>query len=319
MTTIPRFMKMGVPPNSGTKATAMRSIGRNTLSASGLPMLPQAEAWPYTTDTNGQTYPGGIVAIRVNHAWDGNYGFSNSVIAVPSALPAGYTASSLRDHLHRSISGVSNPWVPNLPFDYGVRPGPRYGLPVTPTSLNMIKTTGALTPYEWMPENSDNNANVQTFNEQSLSTRTIGVGNVRCPTAGFRYINFHFQGDLLIGTDIRFTFYINSDNSETFPPDTMLFRQVWTPAPGQMGTGYLFNDGITYKWYSPTLGTRWMFIYTVEYFSGGIWNFMTTAGGEASLMQLECGPRLDIPWPYAVTGPSVTAPGGIVTGAVPGY
>ncbi len=102
----------------------------------------------------------------------------------------------------------------------------------------------------------------------------------------------------------------NADNSNTQPGDTVVDQ--WTTVGNvAWDTGYLGP-------YSSTLGTKCFFGLRVEVKTSGAYSYTTRSVG------IRAAPRCDIPFPWTTcgldaSGNPLISPGGIVTGAVPGY
>ncbi len=347
MTTPPRYERM-LATGFTTHHTAQRAMGRNddladySESNSDQTIQMTAEAWPHANDDNGVAYPAGLVAVRLKYNPFQSDALNNGegyIVAVPDTLPAGHTASFLREHHHRKIRGFVNLGSPNVPGNTTMRPGYRYDPATKFTGSNvtddtqMIRTDGALTPYIWMPENTGSYAYHTTGASPTL---TLGwmqdFFGSEYPSAGFRYIRVKYiYGPYSPGTvtNLRFRVWRNNDCStaNNSPADVMIF-ELATATSTVVGpvlyidSGFVMHDGGANNFYSPTPGTRCNFLNTWEQSTdgGATWTYINTADTRVLLVETWFGPRLDIPFPYMVTGDAgVVAPGGILAGTVPGY
>ncbi len=298
MTIAPRYMKTS---DDFLTSSMQAQMYRNDDAFSSASIFLHADPWPWSVDTNGESYPGDIVGVRYFDSPTAGDANNETMIAVPSELPSGYTQSWLRDHLH-SKSFESIPIGMNtFPTDYGIS-DLRIGDPTSPVTVYKIKPpSGGITPYIWMPENRSN-----------IAQYAVVVGSL-FPGAGYRYIGF----DFLVSGGSAWTWRARFKRGSTVLYE---FIDTTAPPPGpavRVSSPIMYHDGGANDFYAPTLGTReTTFNVTFEIDTGGGY-----ADGNAAAQDFHfiSGPRLDIPLPFVVTGTTVHAPGGIVTGSVPGY
>ncbi len=336
MTTPPRYTRL---VTQGSIKTIKRFMGRNddlADTSGSFTVIPTAEPWPHSVDSNGVAYPAGLVAVRFQYNPVFSPAVNNSegyIVAVPDILPAGYTPSALREQFHLQTRNFHTLATPNVPA-FALRPGYRYE-PITkyigPASVtdgtNMVRTDGALTPYYWMPENTGNFSEYANGLTPSLVAGWLQDSfGAQYPTAGFRYLRFRFYLGYRDNTQInpvasvRVRVRRNADSSTTGIGSIVIY-ELLLPATdhllglNQYDTGYIFSGG-TYDFYAPTPGTRCNFYFEMKL----IRDDSAEETPVVPYLEIWSGPRLDLPFPWTVTGDAgIVAPGGILAGTVPGY
>ncbi len=318
MTDVPQFLGLAATGTSsvarGSRFCRAGGMGRfplaNIFSAA---MVPTTVTWPFASDANGQSYPSGTVGWLCRYTSqtaDPTTSNNNRLVPVPDTLPSGYTVRTIRDHnlgvgTHSGLGGSAF-WSPSAAQSAGG--GFAHN---SPTSGNRyVRSEAALTNYLWLPE-----AVAQECFAWPISSGGNTISGA-LPTqwfplsAGFRYMRLDMLGAGAPTETYRITLVKNADNSNTQPGDTVVDQ--WTTVGNvAWDTGYLGP-------YNSTLGTKCFFGLRVEVKTTGAYSYTTRSVG------IRAGPRCDIPFPWTTcgldaSGNPLISPGGIVTGAVPGY
>jgi hypothetical protein len=341
MTTAPRFQ--AIAPSTSTASRGYQfsdgyRFARGNLAAqSAVYIVPQVEEWPYSVDLNGQSFPAGLVGVWFKYTHlDPTPTTTNEklLIAVPSVLPAGFTHRWLRDHnVGRQTLGGVAPAYNSCAFDLSPNPSDP-PLTLTPSGGGsapsdwMIRTAEAMTPYTWLPENCGDycytgdftgggTPNIQLGNPFSFGgLYPVQYFNGLC--AGMRYFRLMYEDGVGTTDNLRIRLVCDSTGGISQPADTTLDEWIWsgTGAPVTHDTGWVgpYN--------APADGTKVYFGTTVDVQWGGVGAWLSSSLGSAAICGM--GPRLDLPFPWTACGMDsggahIIAPGGVLTGTVPGY
>jgi hypothetical protein len=308
-----------------------RQMGRGcTISESASGTIGVVAPWPHSVDTNGQTYPSGLLGV----SWDQSAlftaaGFNATCIAVPDTLPGGFIPRTVRDIANGYGQDSSRGQF--APFSLGSFTGAYCsGWNSDGTSPNQaprIRNSTNMESYAIFPENLADNA----FNYNS----TVADGPVP-KLSGLRYIRTKLTGSLdpVYYDKLRVQVVRYSTAGAMTPdPTTGLFSvdaTLWSSGdilPGaslNYDTGYLFD--VTDLDFKAPAGTRCFFqsfftLHTAATNPADPPNqWENPPGGFISAVQHWWGPRLDIPFPFTVFGEGANvAPGGVVSGLLTGY
>ncbi len=351
MTDIPRYTRMpeflDLTIAEDRKMLSSKRMWRSFVSSDSNNIYPVCDGdWQLTNDYNGAPYPSGLKQARLRHKWDrqdisdmSSLYVDDYIVAVPTDLPAGYTATALKyeTQMLAKFTGVgANDRTPAAP-SLIAPPGHHYGTGAGPIGA-FIRTPAALEVYPWMPENVGNACwpwrdymgNEVAGNYSGWPGPGIAQGNMATQgwTAGMRYIKFTFD-TTAIGVALRVQVRRDATPIEA---DRLVAGTVVCYNSGSIGAG-VYDSGFIYHgdpgvdMYSPTLGTRWNFEVAVERDDGmGGWVPVTTSWLDVHAADMShidwhfyAGPRLDIPLPWNVSTDSYMVPGGIVAGAITGY
>ncbi len=339
MTDVPQYLS-----NVGSVATNARGFLYSRLyrfnrgaaaghATSGI--VPQAVAWPHTADLNGDSFPAGLVGVRmayVHQQLDPVAYNDARLIAVPAVLPAAYTPRWNRDH-NQGTRGLST--AGSISTDFGLStnafmPGARstpgqWLLRADDGLYDVPRYNSGGVTSTWAPYNAGQNCLVcnnpsgvsdLTWSGTTGETLVSGYAGVpgfdgtwfTSPCAGVRYLRFacHFNS----AGELRIRFICNANGSKTFPADTVLAEWVFSVA----GPGVYYSS--TVGPFNATLGSPKFYGFSAEdrLLPADPWRGVTAG------IRIQAGPRLDIPLPFTATGEgSLIAPGGVVPGSLPGY
>jgi hypothetical protein len=311
-------------------ASWCRRHGRgDTLFESQLGTIGNVEPWPYTVDSNGQSYPSGLLGVSFSTVADPAL-YASTLIAVPDTLPAGYLSRSARD-IARGI-GQDSTVGQFAPFSLTSYIGAFCtGWLSTGTGANQaprIRGTAGLTSYPFFPENQGSNAFTYLDNfADGPNAFLSGLRYFRTTVVGFN--SGFFDPVLYDYGEFQVVRWSNpaavmQPNTATglFPVDATLWTSPHITA--DYDSGYLYD--VTDLDLKAPAGTRCFFamFFTLHTAATNpadppnIWRFPTASHLGAA--RHYWGPRLDIPLPFTVCGEgNVIAPGGVVSGILPGY
>ncbi len=319
MTTTPRFLGMG-STGQASAARASRYCRAGAMARFPLAnvfstaMVPAIVEWPFASDANGQAYPAGTVGWYCKYTSqtaDPTTTNNNNLMAVPDTLPAGYTLRKLRDHNLGLGATVGRKGSAAYTHGTAQSSGGGFSHNSASPSVWFIRSEQVLTSYLWLPECAAQQCFAFPISSGG-STISGALPTQWFPiSAGFRYLRLDMLGTGAPTETYRISLVKNADNSNTQPGDTVV--DSWT-TPGNVAwdTGYLGP-------YESTLGTKCFFGLRVEVKIGaGAYGYTTRSVG------IRAAPRCDIPFPWTTcgldaSGNPLISPGGIVTGAVPGY
>lgn len=277
-------------------------------------IVPVCTPWPFSSDANGVAYPAGTVGVRYRYSpFDPTPDATNNalLVAVPSALPAGYTFRPSRDHLS---TPTVHPWNDNCQqwgfdsslFTPGTIGSNRVDFSGKPTWF--LRTTSGLSPYNWFPENLGQSAYgpitaPSTIGNLNAASGTP-VGWFSEPIGGIRYLQLQYDRSVVGGPSdtLLFELVVNADGSQTQPGDTV----VWS-ATVNGGTGTYDSGLVMLNWNAPSHSKVWM--------GWRLYWSVVTRYVFSTQVHLMMGARLDIPFPWTCygldgSGNHIVAPGG---------
>jgi hypothetical protein len=324
---------------SANAASIARHQGRGYIAAeSKLSTIGNVVPWPHTTDSNGVAFPAGLLGV----SWSDFYStsetlFNTGLIAVPDTLPSGYVARNIREHQRGVGQSMQRGQFAPFTFDASGARDVGVGWVLSGTASPQaprIRGSSALHPYHWFPENLATAAATYTDSTGSGSTTKLtgiryarvtmpslpfspSTGTDRFPKARWR-IGRMTDGDYpAFPGDYDANGLVQLD-------DTWFLSPELTAADMPYDSGVLVHDGATYDFHCPD-GDRGYVWFAVEYYeppvgaTPGYWTSIYSST-YVGYFRARYGPRLDIPFPFLVTGESNrVAPGGILTGYVPGW
>ncbi len=329
-------MSLIADPITLDTANAVSDARRNgrgdNSSETAVGCIGQVVSWPYATDSNGQTYPSGLLGVSIGAADLYNQGvtaFNTGLIAVPDTLPAGWTPRAVQEHCRGIGLGMLKGQM--CPFSYTGSTGGYYvGWETDGTTSPQaprIAGESTLYPYIFWPENLGSAAfHFNDVNGWGPTGKSMGLRYFRSRvvyTGIFDPVYYDYG---------QFQIVRSLTPASAIPLDPV--TGLWTDADATVWTsphitadydsGYLFD--VTDADFKAPAGTR-------AYFSSRF-TLHTAATNPAdppntwrrptfdliSASEHWWGPRLDIPLPFPVFGENNTvAPGGVYPGILPGY
>lgn len=334
MTDVPQYLANLSSISNSQRGTARSSLayrmGRgSSASQASSGIVPQVVAWPHSVDDNGDSYPAGLVGVRLRYRHERLAPVTDAddeLIAVPAVLPSDYSPRWLRDH-NQGSRGLST--VGQISTDFAVTTSPTMPGGVAQPGQYLVRADDglydvprlalpSLNAGAWLPYNQGHKARV-CLNLAGVSDLTWPgtTGTSICsatgtwmtsPCPGFRYLRWSCHYNAL--EDFRIRVFCNSDGSQTYPPDTIIDDQ-WFPTGGP-GAFYSSTVGP----YNFPLGECRFIGFDGAYRTPPSPTWIP----QRVDIRIQMGARLDIPFPFMATGEGdLIALGGIVPGSVPGY
>ncbi len=304
-------------------------------------VLGQVVSGLYSTDAAGIAYPAGTLWVRTLHTQASLENDTSQWVAVPDTLPAGFTLNNKRNvRVNASLHQASAGDVDGYFYDQGIYTAPdtaadtwpylkyNQGGPVR-ESVTGMKSGGSgvgLGPIRsadaiWYPYSS-------TARPLGGSGGTAGT---LYPYGPFNYDNAVF-GPGAFGTlasplniyylpyspgwrNVHLTFTISAAVAALLPPTATMEVDIdgaglhtFTAAGCAGGLSVTWDHGPTNQ---AAVGALYQTQFRVERFND---SFGVFPGVTATF-----SPRVDIPLPWTATSGNLVAPGGIVTGSIPGF